>query len=308
MAFPGQCFGLSAALLYVCLLAVIYAMRDRWPLFRILAGRKACVLSISITLFLLLVFGLVPQDGSGNGFLGALGFRNMSRSPLFVLALLFLSATVSLNTIEDLCHFNRHRLGVTCAHLGLSVILISGIFGGAGSARARMTAMPDVPVHSGTDERTGTLRKLPFELTLRSFSVNEYASEVSVTLPDGRFYETTIAVNHPAKVGSWWIYQTDYRMDTEDGMFVSIFKCVHSPLSGVIRIALWLLLVSAAAMVFFAGFKPGSRKRETLSEGKSMPENGEADGVFKCAPEARRDSGLNRDGTDDGIFKKEDRL
>ncbi len=307
MALSGQLIGLSAALLYVCLLAVIYALRDRRALFRILSGRKACVISISITLFLLLVFGLVPQDGGRSGFFGVLGFRSMSRSPIFILALLFLSTTVTLNTIENIRHFSRHRLGVTCAHLGLSVILISGLFGGAGNSRARMTASPDIPVHSGTDERTGGSRKLPFELTLRSFDVNEYASEVTVTFPDGRSGETTIAVNHPAKVGSWWIYQTDYRMDTENGTFVSIFKCVHSPLSGVIRVALWLLLVSAAAMVFFAGFKPCFRKRETLSEGKSKPENGEADGIFKCAQESRRDSGLNRDVTADGIFKKGER-
>ena len=225
-------------------------------LVRLLTGRKACVASIIAVLFLLLVFGLVPQDGGRDGFLGVLGFRNMSRSPLFILALLLLTVTVTLSAVEDIRHFSRHRLGVTCAHLGLSVILICGLFAGFGSVRARMSATPGIPTHSGMDERTGNLRKLPFELTLNGFSADEYSSEVTVTLPDGRFFETTIAVNHPAKVGSWWIYQTDYQMDVERGEFTSIFKCVHSPLSGVIRLALWLLLLSAAAMVFFSGFKP----------------------------------------------------
>lgn len=234
---------------------------------RLLTGRKACLASIIAVLFLLLVFGLVPQDGSRDGFLGVLGFRNMSRSPVFILALLSLTVTVSLSAVEDIRHFSRHRLGVTCAHLGLSVILICGLFAGFGSARARMSATSGVPTHSGTDERTGNPRKLPFELTLRSFSVDEYASEVTVTLPDGSFFETTVAVNHPAKVGSWWIYQTDYRMDVERGEFTSIFKCVHSPLSGVIRLALWLLLLSAVAMVFFSGFKPSFGRRKIDGKG-----------------------------------------
>ena len=86
-----------------------------------------------------------------------------------------------------------------------------------------------------------------------------------MTLPDGRSSEIKIAVNHPAKVGSWWIYQSDYLSDTERGEFASIFKCVCSPLSEVFRIALWLLLVSAAAMVFFAGFKPSFGKKGPLS-------------------------------------------
>lgn len=272
MALFGQSYGLPAALCYVCLLTVVYASRDRWALFRCLSGRKSCIASISIVLFLLLVFGLVPQDGGGNGFFGVLGFRSMSRSPLFILALLFLAATVSLNAIEDVCNFSRRRLGVTCAHLGLSVILVSGLFGGSVSERTRLSAMPGVPVHKGTDERTGNSRKLPFELTLRDFSVDDYSSEVTVTLPDGRFFETEIAVNHPARIGSWWVYQTDYRMDAGSGEFTSIFKCVHSPLSEVFRIALWLLLLSALAMVFFSGFRPcfGGKGRVSAADDGSQ--------------------------------------
>ncbi len=267
----GHPFGLSAALVYVCLLVVIYVSRERCPLYRHLAGRKACIISISIVLFLLLIFGLVPQDGSRNGFFDVLGFRNMSRSPLFALSLLFLATTVTLNTIEDIHHFSRHRFGVTCAHLALSVILIAGLFGSGGTVRARMEVHPGIPVHYGLDERSGKSRKLPFELTLRRFVIDEYASEASLALPDGRSSEVRIAVNHPVRVGEWWIYQTDYVMDAGRGEFTSIFKCVHSPLSEVFRIALWLLLVSAAAMVFFSGFKPSFGKR-AISSGQDSSE------------------------------------
>ena len=261
MSAFNHSFGLVAALVYVCILAGVYALRGRWSLYRFLAGRKACIISISIVLFLLLIFGLVPQDGSRDGFFGVLGFRNMSRSPIFILALLLLATSVTLNTIEDIHRFSKHRLGVTCAHLGLSVILIAGLFGSGGTVRTVMIAMPNVPDHQARNEVTYEYVKLPFELTLRDFSVYEYSSEVTLTLPDGRSYDTKIAVNHPAKIGSWWIYQSDYLSDTERGEFASIFKCVHSPMSEVFRVALWLLLVSAAAMVFFAGFKPRFRKK-----------------------------------------------
>ena len=265
MSAFSHSFGLVAALVYVCLLVGIYALRDRWSLYRHLAGRKVCIISISIVLFLLLIFGLTPQDGSGNGFFGVLGFRNMSRSPIFILALFLLATTVTLNTIEDIHKFTRHRLGVTCAHLGLSVILVAGLFGAGTTIRTIMIAMPNEPNHQARNESTDEYVKLPFELTLRDFSVYEYSSEVTLTLPDGRSSEIEIAVNHPAKVGSWWIYQSDYLSDTERGEFASIFKCVCSPLSEVFRIALWLLLVSAAAMVFFAGFKPSFGKKGPLS-------------------------------------------
>ena len=265
MAALGHSFGLLAALVYVCLLVGIYALRDRWPLYRHLAGRKACIISISIVLFLLLIFGLTPQDGSRDGIFGVFGFRNMSRSLIFILALFFLATTVTLNTIEDIHKFTRHRLGVTCAHLGLSVILVAGLFGYGGTVRTIMVAIPNEPNHQALNESADEYVKLPFELTLRDFSVYEYSSEVTLTLLDGRSSEIKIAVNHPAKVGSWWVYQSDYLSDTERGEFASIFKCIYSPMSEVFRIALWLLLVSAAAMVFFSGFKPSFGKKGLLS-------------------------------------------
>ncbi len=271
----GHSFGLVAALVYACLLVGVYALRDRWPMYRHLAGRKACIISIAIVLFLLLIFGLTPQDGGRDGISGVLGLRNMSRSPVFILALFLLATTVTLNTIGDIHRFTRHRLGVTCAHLGLSVILVAGLFGAGGIVKARVVAMPNEPIRQALNESTDEYFKLPFELTLRDFSVREYSSEVTLTLPDGLSSETKIAVNHPAKVGSWWIYQSDYQSDTVRGEFASIFRCVYSPMSEVFRVALWLLLVSAAAMVFFSGFKPRFDGRKSL-KGSSFRQNDSA--------------------------------
>jgi hypothetical protein len=230
--------------------------------FRILSGRKACTVSISIVLFLLLVFGLVPQDGGGNGFLGALGFRSMKNSPVFIAALLFLTLCLTLNAVEDIRHFSGHRLGVTCAHLGLSVILIAGIFGGGTALRTVMTAEFGVPSHSGLEEISGTPVKYPFELTLKGFNADEYSAALTLTLPGGESSDVSIKVNHPAKVRSWWIYLSDCSMNPEPGTFSCTFRCVRSPLSGVFRAALWLLLVSAAAMAFFAGFRPAFTGKE----------------------------------------------
>ncbi len=273
-------FGLLSALLYVCILVGIYALRSSISLYGRLSGRKACIVSISIVLFLLLIFGLIPQDGSRDGFFGIIGCRNMSRSPIFILALLFLATTLTLNTIEDIYHFSRHRIGVTCAHLGLSVILIAGLFGLGSAISAKMIAIKDVPAHYARNEHDDSTIKLPFELILRDFSIFEYSSDVILTLPDGRSSEITIAVNHPARVGSWWIYQSDSMPDTERGGYASIFKCVYSPMSELFRISLWLLLISAAAMVFFANFKPLFGKRK-ISSLRLLGIDPSATGIFK---------------------------
>lgn len=260
MAPAHHLAGLAAALVFIGALVGVYAARNRKNWFRMLSGRTACTVSVSIVLFLLLVFGLVPQDGSRDGFFGVLGFRAMSGSPVFIAALLFLTACLTLNAIEDIRHFSRHRLGVTCAHAGVSAILILGIFGSGTTTRASLTAEAGIPTRSGMTDGAGDPVKLPFELTLKEFNVNEYAAGVTVTLPDGECSDIVIRVNRPVKANRWWIYLSDYSFDGGLRTYSCTFRCVRSPLSGIFRAALWLMLLCAAAMIFLPGFKPGREK------------------------------------------------
>ena len=362
-------WGLILALVYVYLLISAYILRNRFKLFDRLSDSRASICSLLLMLFLLLVFGLVRQDGRTEGFAGVLGLSRMSRSWIFALPLMYFTTVISLNAVKDVATFSKHKVWITFSHVGLSVILIAGIFGSGDFVRVNLPAYEGMPARKGVvvaGVADNTTYELPFELTLKKFTMEEYPARLllvdrlggkaaprSITLEGGpqtaisgdwtfsvseyighaerkddgyvpsdnpyvtvpaayvvakngvtgksaegwisrmnsdydgssldldsrymlemsspepkRFlsevmvdlmyrkpYLAEIEVNHPAKAGLWSIYQSGYDLDKNSMKAVSIFDCVRDPWYSATRIALWLLLLSAAGMVCFGGKK-----------------------------------------------------
>lgn len=256
MPFLHYPWSLILALVFVYLMIVIYTMRDRWSLYARLSSQVASISSIAILLVLLIVFGAFPQYG-------------MNHSFVFLVASLFFTTVIVLRTIENLANFSRKRLGVTLSHLAISIVMIAGLCGSGDMRHVEVRCEEGVPVRAGVEKDHGNLVMLPFEICLNKFSAGGtdrpyYLSEVIFTKPDGTTSEAVVRVNHPARLGSWRIYQQNYGL-SEDGKDVSILQCVKDPWQTVISIALWMLLLSAFALIFFAGLKPALKKKEVRS-------------------------------------------
>ena len=86
-----------------------------------------------------------------------------------------------------------------------------------------------------------------------------YLSRMNVEEDDGTKHNFEIEVNHPARVGSWRIYQMGY--DTERGRWsdVSVVECVRDGWYSAIHIALWTMLVAGVVMFLTAG---GRKRKE----------------------------------------------
>ena len=84
-----------------------------------------------------------------------------------------------------------------------------------------------------------------------------YLSRVEVIGEKGEREKFNIEVNHPARIGSWYIYQVGY--DTARGRWstTSVLECVRDRWYSAIHIALWTML--AAGVVMFA--TAGGRKQ-----------------------------------------------
>ncbi len=259
LAFP---WGLVCAIIFIYLLVVIHVLGGRFAWMRDLYSSHSSVSALAVLLVLLLLFGLIKQDGRTDGLWGILGFARMQRSWIFILPLVYFTAIVGLNAIEDIHHFRSHRFGTTLSHIAISMILLSGIFGSGDFVRVKMMAMMGEPTHVAMNLEKGEPMGLPFELTLEKFhlvdddSVIKVSSDVAIRKEDGQVEELTISVNHPAKIGRWWVYQTGY--DTQKGpeSDYSLFTCVRDAWLGPVLIALWTFLTAGLGMIFF-----GIRKR-----------------------------------------------
>ena len=80
-----------------------------------------------------------------------------------------------------------------------------------------------------------------------------YLSRVEVMGENGEHEKFNIEVNHPAKIGSWHIYQVGY--DTSRGRWstTSVLECVRDGWYSAVHIALWTMLAAGVVMFITAG-------------------------------------------------------
>lgn len=258
MSFLHHPWGLVAALVYTYLLVVIHFLGSRRPGLRVLWSAKASLAAALPLLVLMVIFGLFPQSG-------------MNGKWYFILVLLLFTSVLGLAAVDGIARmaesgFSWRLAGKTLSHLAMFLVLAGGLFGSGDTRHVVVSATEGTTVSTGIDEDSGEMVPMPFELTLDKFTFERkgnrpyFLSEVTFTEKGKAPWKEDILVNHPAKVGSWILYQYDYGK-SEDGRNTSIFECVSDPWAGFIRVALWLMMVSAAAMIVLAvSRKPGKRE------------------------------------------------
>lgn len=88
-----------------------------------------------------------------------------------------------------------------------------------------------------------------------------YLSKIVVTDQEGQTHRFDVEVNHPAKIGSWRIYQVGY--DTARGRWSSrsVLECVRDGWYPVVHIALWMTLAAGVVMFLTAGGRKVKTKK-----------------------------------------------
>ncbi len=255
LQFP---LGAILAALYVYTLV---ELRLHYGNFHFFSDTAAKISSLVLMLAVLIFFGIFGQ-------------LPISRNWFFVIPLLyFCSVLISVSTDEVRALFKgtvqRTALPRLGSHLGLSVILIAGIFGSGDFTQINLKVEKESTTTHGYDKE-GNRHTLPFSISLKNFSMQEHVSEsegkrvtvpkhfqsdVKIGYPDERTEEKTITVNHTAKVKGWRLYQKGYATRRGYESSYSILTAVKDPWYFLIRIGLWTILLSGLGMVFKGGKK-----------------------------------------------------
>lgn len=266
MSFLHHPWGLVAALVYTYLLVVIHFIGSRRPGLRVLWSAKASLAAALPLLVLMVIFGLFPQSG-------------MNGKWYFILVLLLFTSVLGLAAVDGIARmaesgFSWRLAGKTLSHLAMFLVLAGGLFGSGDTRHVVVSATEGTTVSTGIDEDSGEMVPMPFGLTLDKFTFERkgnrpyFLSEVTFTEKGKAPWKEDILVNHPAKVGSWILYQYDYGK-SEDGRNTSIFECVSDPWAGFIRVALWLMMVSAATMIVLAVARRPGKREPAQAEGSA---------------------------------------
>lgn len=250
---------------YIYLHVLMYSYSHKWKWVKGLYDRPAYLSSLFSLLILTLFFGLITQDGSTEGLWGMLGFTRMSSSWIFLLFFLHFMTALGMKVIDDVHHWRKRKLPVVLMHVAFYVVLLSSVLGSGEKVRVRVMAHQGNPVSVGiTEDRK--MVELPFTLMLKEFSLEEYPSgeikkylsNVVIADEDGS-KEVDILVNHPARVGSWRIYQSAY--DQVQGKWISILECVKDSWYPLVHLAMWIVLIAGVSMMF-GGWNQRNQKKE----------------------------------------------
>lgn len=277
LAFP---WGLVAAVNYLYLLILLRLQADRWNWVGRLFDRPAYLTALASMLGLTLLFGLIPQDGSSDGWTGALGLTDMTTSWIFNLFLLAFLTVVGLKAVDDVWHWRQRRLPNVVMHAAFFVVLAAAIFGSGDQQRVRVMTALDKPAMWGVTPE-GRRVDLPFTLVLKKFTLEEYPlpegadsmwtrrevkkylSEVEVITEDEK-RRVEIAVNHPASIGPWKIYQYSY--DVKQGRMsqISVLECVKDGWYVAVHIGLWLVMAGGVMLFVMGWSRRKTGKEETV--------------------------------------------
>ena len=263
LSYPWSVIG---ALVFTYALVLLYTLSLRRPSLQRLFDSRAGAIVVGAVAVLSVVFGLLPRNPWVAGVLSVL--------------LLFLTGSMGLSAIAGLCRLKQGLRASTFSHVALYLILLGGLFGAGDKQQVVVRAEPDRPVAVGSTPE-GARVELPFMLVLNEFILEEYPSagpvdtlEIDgrmvtmpprqpkrfasdVTLVSGRGEQRVeIAVNHPARLGPWRIYQSGY--DRMGGRWSELL-CVKDGWYPLIAAGLWLLLGAGLWMFITAGMR---RKKE----------------------------------------------
>lgn len=168
-----------AAVNYLYLLVLAYALEDRWKWVRPLRDARASVVALASMVVMTIIFGLTRQDGSAEGLTGALGFSRMTSSWPFNLLLLNFITSLGLTVMDDWRKVKINKLAMLMTHTAVFVALVAAMFGSGDKLRVRMPLYLDMPAYEAVDA-AGMKRELPFVVTLRDFQMDEYSPKLYI--------------------------------------------------------------------------------------------------------------------------------
>ena len=93
--------------------------------------------------------------------------------------------------------------------------------------------------------------------------VKKYLSSIELLTNEGKEH-LEIAVNHPATIGSWKIYQSGYDSDRGRWSTLSVLECVKDAWYMPVCVALWLILAAGVWMLFHGWTQRRKRKEDKV--------------------------------------------
>ncbi len=253
-AWPVNIFMMA---IYVLLLALGYAVKDKVYAIRYLMSWKAAVPTLVYATVLAAIMGVTQQVSAQAAPLDPLGLSKMLSFWPFVLIFFLLTTILGLVAIKQAAHLSWARVPSLASHIGLFLVIVCGTLGSADMQRLKMFCEYGQPEWRGLDSNN-QVHNLDVAIQLDKFIMEQYkedkmpkrfASEVEIMTQDGKHIQATIDVNKPYSVNGWKIYQYGYDQAMGPMSQYSVFELVRDPWLTPVYAGFGLLCMGAIGML-----------------------------------------------------------
>jgi cytochrome c biogenesis factor len=140
-----------------------------------LSGIPAAVSSIIAFGLITLLMGFIPQSSNEeNNFISLIGLSHLKNSWPILFIQLYLLSSLGLVTIKRIIPFKLKNTGFILNHLGLWITLIAATLGSGDLKTLSINLLEEGKANNIAISQTGDQFKLPFELKLLDFDIDEY--------------------------------------------------------------------------------------------------------------------------------------
>lgn len=252
-------------LLFLALIAVMFALRKKIYAFEWMMHLQAGVPALASALAMTLLMGLTAQTREG----GIPWLSQMLSFWPFVLIWMWMLLIVGLATLAHLARFQVREIPFILNHLGVFLAISTAVLGGADVQQLQMTVYYDEPEWRAIDIDGNTVEP-GLTIELHQFTVDYYedmtprrfASDISVHTGDGQSLRGTVEVNKPLKTGGWKIYQYNYDARRGSKSSYSTFLLVRDPWLPAVYTGIFMMLAGALCLLFWMAPKPPKKEEE----------------------------------------------
>ncbi|MDD5569897.1 MAG: cytochrome c biogenesis protein ResB [Bacteroidales bacterium] len=244
-AFPYNLYFLICVLIYIFFSGLYF----KSPFIKWLSSIPAAISAISVFTFLILLMGFIPQQREISGFISRTGLSHITQSWSFLIISFYLMLILGYAIIKRSYPLNIKNIRFFLNHAGLWIVIAAASMGSADMMVLEMQAETGKKTSVVYDQK-GKFYKLPFEVELKTFEIDEYLphrkkiTSILKIYDDNEIYDAAISVNHPVKIHDWKFYLKSYDKNMGQWSVINIFKIVRDP---------WLPVVYAGIIMMLAG-------------------------------------------------------
>lgn len=227
VSMPANIYILAAFTGILIALRIFYSQN---PIVKWLSGIPAAVSSIISFGLITLLMGFIPQsDVHDSAFIDLIGLTHLKSGWPILFTQIFLLTTLGMVCLKRVTPFRRKNIGFLLNHLGLWITLVAALLGSGDLKRLTINLLEEGKSNNIAVGQSGDAYKLPFELRLLDFHIDEYVPRLVLVDPQtGRFIQEkgapvlTVEKGKTYRLKDWTITVEKYLEDavTEDSTIV----------------------------------------------------------------------------------------